>query len=96
MAGPAGGASGKRGSGQSGRHERQPRHAAAMFISIDGGDGTGKSTQAALLCEWLRGRGHDVVPCRDPGSTPLGEAVRGMGAWSESWNLAPPGQVGLH
>jgi len=49
-----------------------------MFFSIDGGDGTGKSTQAALLSEWLRGRGHDVVACRDPGSTPLGEAVRGL------------------
>jgi dTMP kinase len=49
-----------------------------MFLSIDGGDGTGKSTQAALLCEWLRGRGHDVAACRDPGSTPLGEAVRGL------------------
>jgi len=47
-----------------------------MFFSIDGGDGTGKSTQAALLCEWLRGQGHEVVACRDPGSTPLGEAVR--------------------
>lgn len=47
-----------------------------MFISIDGGDGTGKSTQAALLCEWLRAGGREVVACRDPGSTRLGEAVR--------------------
>ena len=47
-----------------------------MFFSIDGGDGTGKSTQVALLCEWLRSRGREVVACRDPGSTPLGEAVR--------------------
>jgi dTMP kinase len=46
------------------------------FFSIDGGDGTGKSTQVALLAEWLTGRGHEVVTCRDPGSTPLGEAVR--------------------
>ncbi len=47
-----------------------------MFLSIDGGDGTGKSTQAALLCEWLRAEGRQVVACRDPGSTGLGEAVR--------------------
>jgi dTMP kinase len=47
-----------------------------MFFSLDGGDGTGKSTQAALFCQWLRQRGRDVVACRDPGSTPLGEAVR--------------------
>ena len=49
-----------------------------MFLSIDGGDGTGKSTQAELLGQWLRQQGHDVVTCRDPGSTPLGEAVRGI------------------
>jgi len=47
-----------------------------MFFSIDGGDGTGKSTQGKLFCEWLRHSGHDVVECRDPGSTPLGDAVR--------------------
>ena len=47
-----------------------------MFFSIDGGDGTGKSTQTAMFCEWLRSRGRQVVACRDPGSTPLGEAVR--------------------
>jgi dTMP kinase len=47
-----------------------------MFLSIDGGDGAGKSTQIGLLCQWLRAAGHDLVACRDPGSTPLGEAVR--------------------
>jgi dTMP kinase len=50
----------------------------AMFLSIDGGDGTGKSTQAELLCGWLNGQGCQVVACRDPGSTPLGEAVRNV------------------
>lgn len=49
-----------------------------MFISIDGGDGTGKSTQAELLAGWLREQGRQVVACRDPGSTPLGEAVRNV------------------
>ncbi len=47
-----------------------------IFISIDGCDGTGKSTQLELLCEWLGGLGHELVTCRDPGSTDLGEAVR--------------------
>ena len=47
-----------------------------MFFSIDGGDGTGKSTQIQRFCQWLRDRGHTVVACRDPGSTRLGEAVR--------------------
>jgi len=47
-----------------------------LFLSVDGGDGAGKSTQLDLLLPWLRERGHDIVACRDPGSTPLGEAIR--------------------
>jgi dTMP kinase len=47
-----------------------------MFFSIDGGDGAGKTTQIALFCQWLGRRGYEVVACRDPGSTRLGEAVR--------------------
>ncbi len=47
-----------------------------MFFSFDGVDGTGKSTQIALLADALRQRGRDVVTCRDPGSTPLGERLR--------------------
>ena len=47
-----------------------------MFFSIDGGDGCGKSTQAELLSRWLGQSGREVVVCRDPGSTPLGESVR--------------------
>jgi dTMP kinase len=47
-----------------------------MFYSIDGGDGVGKSTQIRLFCEWLREEGREIVTCRDPGSTRLGEAVR--------------------
>ncbi len=47
-----------------------------MFFSIDGVDGVGKSTQMTLFCQWLREQGRDVVTCRDPGSTELGEALR--------------------
>ncbi|MBI3837098.1 MAG: dTMP kinase [Planctomycetia bacterium] len=47
-----------------------------MFFSFDGLDGVGKTTQMNLFLGWLRERGHDVVSCYDPGSTPLGEAVR--------------------
>lgn len=48
------------------------------FFSFDGVDGVGKSTQMRLFVEWLQGRGLEVVTCRDPGSTPLGEKVRGI------------------
>lgn len=47
-----------------------------MFFSIDGGDGTGKTTQITHFCQWLAEQGYPIVTCRDPGSTPLGEAVR--------------------
>ncbi len=47
-----------------------------MFFSFDGIDGVGKSTQVALFVDFLRGIGHEVVTCRDPGSTELGEAIR--------------------
>jgi dTMP kinase len=47
-----------------------------MFFSFDGIDGCGKSTQTDLFCDYLRSEGREVVFCRDPGSTALGEAVR--------------------
>ncbi len=48
----------------------------ACFFSFDGIDGVGKTTQIQLFREWLQSRGHSVVVCRDPGSTPLGERIR--------------------
>ena len=49
-----------------------------MFLSFDGVDGAGKSTQIRLLSEWLTAQGKKVVTCRDPGSTPLGERLRSI------------------
>jgi dTMP kinase len=49
-----------------------------MFFSFDGIDGAGKSTQIALLVDYLKDAGHDVVTCRDPGSTQLGESIRAL------------------
>jgi dTMP kinase len=49
-----------------------------MFFSFDGIDGAGKSTQLRLFCERLRAHGHEVIVCRDPGSTELGERIREM------------------
>lgn len=48
----------------------------AVFIVFEGGDGAGKSTQVGLLGDWLAEQGHDVVRTREPGGTPLGQAVR--------------------
>ena len=46
------------------------------FISLEGIDGAGKSAQIDRLADWLRSTGHSVATCRDPGSTPTGNAVR--------------------
>lgn len=47
-----------------------------MFISFEGLDGCGKTTQALLLAQRLRGEGVDVVLTREPGGTELGEEIR--------------------
>jgi dTMP kinase len=48
------------------------------FIVLDGPDGSGKSTQARLLVEWLDIAGRDALHLRDPGGTRVGEKVRGI------------------
>ena len=49
-----------------------------LLVVLEGGEGSGKSTQCALLVEHLRARGHDVVTTREPGDGPLGPTVRGL------------------
>ena len=62
-----------------------------MFVSFEGVDWSGKSTQAELLAGWLREQGRTVVQTREPGGTPLAEGVRqlvlhgaDMAAWAEA------------
>jgi dTMP kinase len=47
-----------------------------VLVTFEGVDGSGKSTQAELLQEWLQKEGRDVVTTREPGGTPLGERLR--------------------
>jgi dTMP kinase len=49
-----------------------------LFLVLDGPDGGGKTTQAVRLAGWLEERGFDVVACRDPGGTPLGDRLRSI------------------
>jgi dTMP kinase len=55
-----------------------PAPGPGLFLALDGPDGGGKTTQAARLVEWLRRGGREVVACRDPGGTPLGDRLRGI------------------
>src|SRR5437870_3404538 len=62
-----------------------------MFVTFEGVDWSGKSTQAKLLADWLREQGRTVQTSREPGGTPVGEAVRSlvlhgeeMTAWTEA------------
>ncbi|HEY5230528.1 MAG TPA: dTMP kinase [Galbitalea sp.] len=47
-----------------------------LFLTFEGGDGSGKSTQSALLAEWLEQQGHTVLLTREPGGTELGDEIR--------------------
>ena len=49
-----------------------------LFIAFEGGDGAGKSTQAARLAEALETRGLAVLRTREPGGTPIGEKLRSL------------------
>ncbi len=48
------------------------------FFCFDGIDGAGKTTQIEQFRDWLQAAGHDVLLCRDPGSTELGESIRSI------------------
>jgi dTMP kinase len=62
-----------------------------VLVTFEGVDGSGKSTQADVLSDWLQKEGRQVVTAREPGGTPLGERVRellldgeGMAPWTEA------------
>lgn len=67
-----------------------------LFFSFDGIDGAGKSTQMELFCDWLRENGRDVVQCRDPGGTPLGETLRDIILHQQDVPICPVSEMLLY
>jgi dTMP kinase len=65
------------------------------FITIEGLDGCGKSTQLSKLAAVLRTRSIEVVLTREPGGTPAGEAIRGVLLDSRTTGLAPMAELAL-
>jgi dTMP kinase len=64
------------------------RSSPGFFITLEGGEGSGKSTHAKLLAERLAGLGRDVVVTREPGGAPEAEAIRKLllGGEPERWS----------
>jgi dTMP kinase len=66
------------------------------FIALDGMDGAGKSSQLAALVAWLRSSGRTVVTCRDPGSTPTGDAIRAILLDRHDLHVSPTAEMLLY
>lgn len=66
-----------------------------FFITFEGLDGTGKSTQLKRLAQSLHGHGHTVTTTRQPGGTELGDQIRAVLLHSKTQNVAPLAEMAL-
>jgi len=66
------------------------------FITLEGGEGGGKSTQIARLKQALEGAGLTVIPTREPGGTPIGERIRALLVEGEPGSLSPTSEALLN
>ena len=67
-----------------------------LFITFEGIDGCGKSTQREMLAQQLKQRGFEVVVTREPGGTPLGEGIRQLLVSDVSVHIAPTTELLLY
>ncbi len=66
------------GAGDAHQPHQPPARRPGLFLALEGGEGTGKSTQARLLAIWLREQGYDVVATHEPGATKVGNRLRAL------------------
>ena len=80
------------------RLRRRPTVAShgGTFVALEGGEGAGKSTQLALLQQWLDERGHEIVVTREPGATPVGQQIRALLLDPATGRLAPRAEAMLY
>ena len=69
---------------------------AGRFIVLEGVDGAGKSSQVEPLVAWLRSCGRTLTPCRDPGATAAGDAIRAILLDRHDLQLAPTAEMLLY
>jgi dTMP kinase len=67
-----------------------------VFIALEGGEGTGKSTQSKLLKKWLEQEGESVVLSREPGGTDLGQGLRKILLGHETGVISPRAEALLY
>jgi dTMP kinase len=70
----------------------RPAHT-GLLLALEGGEGSGKSTQARLLAIWLREQGFDVVATHEPGATKIGMRLRALLLDTAHTGLAPWAEV---
>lgn len=64
-------------------------HERGLFVAFEGGDGSGKSTQAQHLADWLAEQGHEVVRTCEPGGTALGRTLRELVLHGPDGSVSP-------
>lgn len=65
----------------------------ALFVTFEGPEGCGKTTQVRLLAEWLSARGYDVLATREPGGTRIGEQIRAILLNPDHTEMVPAAEI---
>lgn len=67
-----------------------------MFITLEGIEGSGKTTQIQTIAQWLTAAGHDCLTTREPGGTPIGGQIRSVLLHPDNSDLMPTAELLLY
>jgi dTMP kinase len=67
-----------------------------MFITLEGIEGSGKTTQIQTIAQWLKATGRDCLTTREPGGTAIGDQIRSILLHPENCDLAPTAELLLY